>query len=62
MTKKSLEELKDIIVSGLAKSETMDILDKTELMINISKLLEDEETYEESIKVLKKALNKKKQL
>lgn len=59
MNKESLEELREIIISGLDKSETMNVIDKTELMLNISKLLEDKETYEESIKVLKMTINKK---
>lgn len=60
MKKESLEELREIIISGLDKSETMNVIDKTELMLNISKLLEDKETYEESIKVLKMTINKKR--
>lgn len=60
MKKESLEELREIIIRGLDKSETMNVIDKTELMLNISKLLEDKETYEESIKVLKMTMNKKR--
>lgn len=60
MNKESLEELREIIINGLDKSETMNVIDKTELMLNISKLLENKETYEESIKVLKMTMNKKR--
>jgi len=58
MNKKSLEEIKDIIINGLDKSQTIDALEKVELMLNLSKMLENEETYEESIKVLKKAFKR----
>lgn len=58
MNKKSLEEMKDIIINGLDKSQTIDALEKVELMLNLSKMLENEETYEKSIKVLKKAFKR----
>ena len=58
MNKKSLEEMKDIIINGLDKSQTIDAFEKVELMLNLSKMLENEETYEESIKVLKKAFKR----
>ena len=58
MNKKSLEEMKDIIINGLDKSQTIDALEKVELMLNLSKMLENEETYEENIKVLKKAFKR----
>ena len=52
MQKESLEELKDIIINGLDKSN-MNQLDKTELMLNMTKILENKETYQKNIKVLK---------
>ena len=42
MNKKSLEEMKDIIINGLDKSQTIDALEKVELMLNLSKMLENE--------------------
>lgn len=50
--------MKDIIINGLDKSQTIDAFEKVELMLNLSKMLENEETYEESIKVLKKAFKR----
>lgn len=50
--------MKDIIINGLDKSQTIDALEKVELMLNLSKMLENEETYEKSIKVLKKAFKR----
>lgn len=53
MNKESLEELKDIIIKGIDKSETMNQLDKSELMLNMTKFIEDPEQYKKNIKVLK---------
>lgn len=58
MKKESLEALKDIITNGLDKNKNIDIIDKTELLINMNKLLENEEVYEKSIKVLRKEFKK----
>lgn len=52
MQKESLEELKDIIINGLDKSN-MNQLDKTELMLNMIKIIDSKETYQKNIKVLK---------
>lgn len=53
MNKESLEELKDIIIKGIDKSETMNQLDKSELMLNMTKFIENTEQYKKNIKVLK---------
>jgi len=50
--KESLEELKDIIINGLDKSN-INQLDKTELMLNMIKIIDSKETYQKNIKVLK---------
>lgn len=60
MNKESLEELKEIIVNGLDKSKTINQIDKAELMLNMTMLLDSEEKYKESIKVLK--LNEKRKI
>ena len=60
MNKESLEALKDIITNGLDKNKNIDVIDKTELLINMNKLLENEETYNKSIKVLRKEFKKGK--
>lgn len=52
MNKESLEKAKDIIIQSLDNSDIIP-QDKLELMLNISKVL-DEEKYEENIKVLRK--------
>lgn len=52
MQKESLEELKDIIINGLDKSN-INQLDKTELMLNMIKIIDSKETYQKNIKVLK---------
>ena len=52
METSSLEELKDIIINGLDKSN-MNQLDKAELMLNMTKILESKEIYQKNIKVLK---------
>ena len=52
METSSLEELKDIIINGLDKSN-INQLDKTELMLNMTKILESKEIYQKNIKVLK---------
>ena len=54
MQKESLEILKDIISNGLDKDKKINIIDKTELLINMNKLLKNEETYSQSIKTLRK--------
>lgn len=58
MEKESLEALKDIITNGLDKNKNIDIIDKIELLINMNKLLESEETYNKSIKALRKEFKK----
>ena len=60
MNKESLETLKDIIINGLDKDKNIDVIDKTELLINMNKLLENEEVYEKSIKILRKEFKKGK--
>lgn len=60
MKKESLETLKDIIINGLDKNKNINIQDKAELMINMSKLLENEETYSQSIKTLRKEFKRGK--
>lgn len=50
--------MKDILMRGLDEDRVIDILDKTELIINLSKMLENEEVYEKSIKVLRKEFKK----
>ena len=52
LNKESLEELKDIIINGIDKSKTMNQLDKAELMINMTKIIESPEQYKKNIKVL----------
>lgn len=59
MQKESLEELKDIIINGLDKSN-MNQIDKTELMLNMTKFIENPEQYKKNIKVLK--LNEKRKI
>lgn len=54
----SLKKMKDIIILGLDQDKDIDILDKTELILNLSKMLENEEVYEKSIKVLRKEFKK----
>lgn len=58
MKKESLERMKDILMKGLDEDRVIEILDKTELMLNLSKMLENEEIYEKSIKVLRKEFKK----
>lgn len=58
MKKESLERMKDILMKGIDQDKDIDILDKTELILNLSKMLENEETYNKSIKVLKKEFKK----
>lgn len=52
MEKKSLIEARNLIIDTLSKSN-IDDLDKLELMLNLSLLL-NEEKYDKSIKVLQK--------
>lgn len=52
METSSLEEFKDIIINGLDKSN-INQLDKTELMLNMIKIIDSKETYQKNIKVLK---------
>lgn len=59
MQKESLEELKDIIINGLDKSN-MNQIDKTEFMLNMTKFIENPEQYKKNIKVLK--LNEKRKI
>lgn len=56
MTKESLIEAREIIVSSLLKSN-LDIADRLELIINLDKFLNPVE-YEENIKTLVKHKNK----
>lgn len=58
MKKESLERMKDILMKGLDEDRVIEVLDKGELMINLSKILESEETYDRSIKVLRKEFKK----
>lgn len=58
MKKESLERMKDILMKGLDEDRVIEVLDKTELMLNLSKMLENEETYNKSIKVLRKEFKK----
>lgn len=60
MQKESLEELKDIIINGLDKSKTMNQIDKTELMMNMIKIIETPGKYKKNIKVL--ALHEKRKV
>ena len=60
LNKESLEALKDIIIKELDKNKNINIQDKAELMINMSKLLENEETYSQSIKTLRKEFKRGK--
>ena len=50
MTKESLEKAREIIVNDLLESN-LDILDRTELIMNLDKFLNPVE-YEDNIKVL----------
>lgn len=50
--------MKDILMKGLDEDKVIELLDKTELMLNLSKMLESEETYNKSIKVLRKEFKK----
>lgn len=52
METSSLEKFKDIIINGLDKSN-INQLDKTELMLNMIKIIDSKETYQKNIKVLK---------
>ena len=56
MTKESLEKARELIIFGLADS-TIDIIDRTELMMNLDKFLNPVE-YENNVKTLIKS-NKK---
>lgn len=58
MKKESLERMKDILMQGLDEDRVIELLDKTELMLNLSKMLKNEETYDRSIKVLRKEFKK----
>ena len=58
MKKESLERMKDILMKGLDEDRVIELLDKTELMLNLSKILKNEETYDRSIKVLRKEFKK----
>ena len=58
MKKESLERMKDILMQGLDEDRVIEALDKTELMLNLSKMLKNEEVYEKSIKVLRKEFKK----
>ena len=61
MTKESLEKARELIIFGL-KDSTIDIIDRTELMINLDKFLNPVE-YEDNVKTLiKKQQNNNKKV
>ena len=55
MKNSSLNEAVDIIIEALDKSNKIDNIDKTELMLNIPLFLDN---YDENIKILRKEHNK----
>lgn len=57
MKNSSLEEATNIIMKALDKSNKIDNIDKTELMLNIKLFLKENE-YRENIKILSKRRNK----
>lgn len=57
MKQESLEKAIELIIEALEKSD-IEIVDKTELMLNESKFL-DKDKYEKNIKVLQKHIDKR---
>lgn len=57
MKNSSLNEATEIIIEALDKSNKIDNIDKTELMLNIKLFLKENE-YRENVKVLSKRRNK----
>lgn len=57
MKNTSLEKATEIIIEALDKSNKIDNIDKTELMLNIKLFLKENE-YRENVKVLSKRRNK----
>lgn len=57
MKNSSLNEATEIIIEALDKSNKIDNIDKTELMLNITQFLKQNE-YRENVKVLAKRRNK----
>lgn len=58
MKNSSLNEATEIIIEALDKSNKIDNIDKTELMLNIKLFLKENE-YRENVKILKKVRNNK---
>lgn len=57
MKQESLEKAIELIIEALEKGD-IEIIDKTELMLNESKFL-DKDKYEKNIKVLQKHIDKR---
>lgn len=57
MKNSSLEEATSIIIKALDKSHKIDMIDKTELMVNITQFL-DKREYRENTKILEKRRTK----
>lgn len=57
MKNSSLNEATEIIIEALDKSHKIDMIDKTELMMNITQFL-DKREYRENTKILEKRRNK----
>ena len=58
MKNSSLERASNIIAEALSKTEQLDKIDKTELMMNINLFLKENE-YRENVKILAKRRNNK---